>query len=270
MGGHARSQSLGKRRLGARPGPGPETTTTMFRILHDTWGEAACELHHSSAFQLLVAAILNTQSPRRRIVREVNRVTPHLFARYPTPRALARAGTEALEAIIRPTGFYRFKAKQLRAAARALIDEHDGEVPQTMGALARLPGVSRKVANVVLSNYFGVSVGMVVDIHVRRVSRRLGLTDASDAAGVERDLLALLPKERRIDVANEFIWHGRRVCHARNPTCDACPLASVCPSADGFLRARAADDGAILGADVGLGSNIDLGGIGSGDRGDRT
>lgn len=178
--------------------------------------------------------MLNAQSPDRRVAgrveRQVNRVTPELFARYPDAPTLAASAAEDLERIIRPTGFHRLKAANLRAMAQALCDRHDGQVPRTLGALCKLPGVTRKSANIVLGNYFGLSAGIVVDSHVRRVSQRLGLTDAHDARDVERDLAAVLPRARWIDLGNELIWHGERVCHAREPGCGECALAAECPS----------------------------------------
>lgn len=231
MGGHARSQTRLADRRTLRPLP--ERVARIIFILDGTWGEATCQLDHDNPFQLLVAAMLSAQSPNRRGSggdRQINRITPTLFARYPDARALAKADSAELQDLIRPTGFYRLKAANLRAMARALDERHGGEVPRTMGALGKLPGVTRKTANMVLGNYFGLAVGFIVDSHVRRVSRRLGLTDAHDARDVERDLMAAVPRDRWIDVANELIWHGERVCHAREPQCGACRLHGECPS----------------------------------------
>jgi endonuclease-3 len=191
------------------------------------WGEATCELDHEDAFQLLVATMLSAQTTDRR----VNQVTPALFARYPDVHALAGARPQDLELVIRPTGFYRMKARHLIAMARAVVERHGGEIPGTMGELVKLPGVARKTANVVLGTWFCVAAGVVVDTHVSRVSRRLGLTGHTDARDIERDLMALVPRERWIDVSHELIWHGRRICHARVPACEECALARLCPSA---------------------------------------
>lgn len=236
MGGNARSQTPLAHRQKRRPlrRPTDAQIDRIISILDRAWGQATCELDHDGPFQLLVAAILSAQSPDRRksgrVERVVNQVTPALFDRYPDARALAAADPGELERIIRPTGFYRLKASKLLSLAQALADRHGGEVPHTMGALGKLPGVTRKTANLVLGNFFGLTVGIAVDSHVRRVSRRLGLTRAHDARAVERDLMAVLPRVRWIDIANEITWHGERVCHPREPSCDACPLATECPS----------------------------------------
>lgn len=232
MGGKARSQTARASRRSTRPDGA--RVARIVEVLGQTWGQATCELVHRNAFELLVATILRSQSPARRvgdrIDRLVNQVTPALFARYPDAHALAEAEPRDLEPLIQPTGFYRLKARQLREVAEALVARHHGEVPRTLGKLLRLPGITRKTANAVLGNFFGISVGVVVDSHVRRVSQRLGLTAHHDAEAVERDLMAVLPRERWIDIANELIWHGQRVCHAREPACTSCALASDCPS----------------------------------------
>lgn len=240
MGGKAMDRSLSaasarqRSRTRVRPTPTPaaparpdaERVERIIAILRQTLGEAACEYEHDSAFQLLVATILGSQSTPLR----VNRVTPALFARYPDARALAQARPDELEAVIRPTGFYRFKAARLRQLAQVLCERHAGEVPRTLGALMRLPGVTRKTANAVLGDFFGLSRGFIVDPHVLRVSRRLGLTAAADPKAAERDLMALLPRERWIDLGNQLMWHGRRVCRVKQPRCHACALAPACPS----------------------------------------
>ena len=240
MGGKVRSQSSSARRTApVRPArrPSPPDRQRVARIvalLDESWGQATTGFDHDNAFQLRVAAMLGEHSADRRvgdrIARRVNQVTPALFARYRDANALARARTATLERIIRPTGFFRLKARNLRAMADALVSRHDGRVPRTMGELARLPGVTRETASAVLGNYFGIATGMVVDSHVRRVSQRLGFTEHSAAADVERALKALLPRARWIDLANELNWHGRHVCHAREPRCQECPLATECPS----------------------------------------
>lgn len=225
MGGKARSQSAKKPTGHERPSA--ERVAKILELLQEMWGEATCELDHENAFELLVATVLSAQTTDRR----VNQVTPALFERYPDAAALAQARVADIEELIRPTGFYRMKAKHIIAMARVLVDRHGGEVPRTMGALVKLPGVKRKTANVVLGTAFGISSGVVVDTHVQRVSRRLGLTDKTSATDIERDLMELIPKERWIDVAQELIWHGRRICHARTPACERCALPGVCPSA---------------------------------------
>lgn len=210
----------------------------MLQVLQQTWGHAHCELDHENAYQLLCATILSAQSTDRRI----NQVTPALFARYPDAFALAQADTRELEELIRSTGFYRMKGKYLREMAKAVVARHGGEIPRTMRQLVLLPGVARKTANVVLGVAFGTESGIVVDTHVQRVSRRLGLTAERDPVKIEQDLMALFPKPRWIDLSQQMIWHGRRVCHARKPSCDDCPLAPLCPSFS-LLRQDARKDG---------------------------
>ena len=161
----------------------------------------------------------------------VNQVTPALFAKYPTPAALARARTPELEAIIRPTGFFRNKARSLIGMAQALVAEHSGEVPASMEALRKLPGVGRKTANVILGNAFGLNEGVTVDTHVGRLSRLLGVTEETDPEKVELALMKLIPRDDWALVSHLLIFHGRRVCVARRPRCDACTLAKLCPSA---------------------------------------
>jgi endonuclease III len=182
--------------------------------------DATCELDHRSPYQLLVATILSAQCTDAR----VNLVTPEVFRRWPTPRALAEASQAEVEKVIRSTGFFRNKAKSLRGMARAIIERHRGEVPRTMEALLELPGVARKTANVVLGTAFGVATGVVVDTHVARLSARLGLTREREPVKIERDLMAVLPEEEWVGFAHRLIWHGRRVCAARKPRCGECPL----------------------------------------------
>jgi endonuclease-3 len=174
---------------------------------------------------LLVATILSAQCTDAR----VNLVTPALFARYPGPRDLAQASPADVEALIRSTGFYRNKARHLLGAARRIVDRHAGEVPRSLEELVELPGVARKTANVVLGNALGVEAGVVVDTHIGRLSRRLGLSAHNDPVKVERDLMALFPRERWTLLAHLLISHGRSVCTARNPRCDSCPLRDLCP-----------------------------------------
>ncbi|MDD5564975.1 MAG: endonuclease III [Thermoanaerobaculaceae bacterium] len=193
--------------------------------LATAYPDAACELDFADPFELLVATILSAQCTDAR----VNTVTPALFARFPDARALAAAGPEEVEALIRSTGFFHNKAKSLLGMARAVADRHDGEIPATMDALTQLPGVGRKTANVVLGTAFGLATGVVVDTHVGRLARRLGLTSEDDPEKIERDLMALFPPDAWVALGHRLILHGRRVCRARKPACDSCPLAALCP-----------------------------------------
>ena len=198
----------------------------MYDLLLQAYPDAHCELDHRSPLELLVATILSAQCTDKR----VNMVTPALFARYPTAEAFADADPAELEGMIKSTGFFRNKAKSILGMSAALVERHGGEVPATMEELVRLPGVGRKTANVVLGNAFGVDEGVVVDTHVARVSQRLGLTAAADPVKIEQDLMARVPRERWTMLAHLLIWHGRRVCEAKRPKCEACVLNDVCPS----------------------------------------
>ena len=188
--------------------------------------DAHCELDYKTPLQLLVATILSAQCTDKR----VNMVTPLLFRTFPTAAAIAEAPVEQLEEIIRSTGFFRNKAKSLIGLGKALVERHNGEVPDTMEELVKLPGVGRKTANVVLGNAFGRSEGVVVDTHVGRLSVRLGLTRETDPVKVERELMPLFPRDEWTNVAHVLIFHGRRVCDARAPRCDLCVVADICPS----------------------------------------
>ena len=205
---------------------GKKTVAQVLEVLATTWGHATCELDHDSAYQLLVATILSAQSTDRRI----NMVTPELFRRYPTPSALAAANPDELEELVRSTGFFRQKSKNLLAMARKVAGDFGGEIPRTMDELTALPGVARKTANVVLSTVFGIADGIVVDTHVKRLAGRLGLSQQKTPEKIERDLMAVIPKDRWIDFGQQLIWHGRRICHAKKPDCEHCPLAPLCPS----------------------------------------
>jgi endonuclease-3 len=200
---------------------------TVIRRLKKAYPDAKTELDHHSAWELLVATILSAQSTDK----GVNMVTPSLFARYPTPAALADANPDDVETLIKSTGFFRNKTKSIMGAARAIVERHGGEVPHTMEELTALPGVGRKTANVVLGNAFGVNVGIVVDTHVLRLSRRLGLTDNTDPVKVEQDLMAVVPRKTWALFSHLLIFHGRRVCFARKPACGECVLNDICPSA---------------------------------------
>jgi len=196
--------------------------------LRAIYPEAHCELDYSNPLELLVATILSAQCTDKR----VNIVTKALFERCRTVEDFAGISQEELEGIIRSTGFYRNKAKNIRAMAASLIDDHSGEVPRSLDALSALPGVGRKTANVVLGNAFGIDEGVVVDTHVTRLSHRLGLTKKIGAEKIEQDLIALFPREVWTNLSHWLIWHGRRRCTARKPDCPHCELRSVCPSAD--------------------------------------
>jgi endonuclease-3 len=199
--------------------------------LREAYPDAACALEHQSPFQLLVATILSAQCTDAR----VNMVTPELFARYPDAAAMSQASQKDLEEIIRSTGFYRNKAKAIRAASERIVETFGGSVPRSMEELLTLAGVARKTANVVLGVAYGFSEGVVVDTHVQRISRRLGLSRGKSPEEVERDLMALLPHEDWIDFAHLLIFHGRRTCVARKPLCADCPVIDLCPSGPYFL-----------------------------------
>jgi endonuclease-3 len=184
-------------------------------------------LAHGSAWELLVATILSAQATDE----TVNKVTPGLFARYPTVASFAAADRQELERAIHATGFFRSKARALQEAAQYLLDHYGGEVPDRMEDLVRLPGVGRKTANVVLGSYFGRNEGIVVDTHVSRLSRRLGLTKHQDPEKIEVDLMALVPVEEWTNFSHRLIYFGREVCTAKDPRCDVCELADLCPSA---------------------------------------
>ena len=204
-----------------------EHAAAVFDGLSTMYPDAHCELDYQNAFQLLVATILSAQCTDRR----VNMVTPVLFARYPDAAALAAARQEDIEEIIRSTGFFRNKARNLIAMAGAVVERHGSQVPASMDDLVRLPGVGRKTANVVLGNACGINAGVVVDTHVQRLSARLGLTSESDPEKIERVLMDLFERDRWTLLSHLLIWHGRRVCDARKPRCGECVLNSICPSA---------------------------------------
>lgn len=195
------------------------------RRLARAYPGANCSLDFASPFQLLIATILSAQCTDKR----VNIVTVGLFDRWPTAEALAAATQPQVEAVIRPTGFFRAKAKNIRGCCAALVARHGGQVPLTLEELVHLPGVGRKTANVVLGSGFGIPSGVVVDTHVGRISRRLGLTRHADAVRAERDLVAAIPKTHWIAFSHRMIEHGRTVCMARRPRCEACLLADLCP-----------------------------------------
>lgn len=193
--------------------------------LHDDYTGLGTALCFHGPFELLVATILSAQCTDDR----VNLVTPSLFARFPDAASFANGRSEDIERLIYTTGFFRNKTKNIQGAARMLLEEFAGRVPDTMAELIRLPGVSRKTANVVLSHGFGKAEGVAVDTHVFRVSKRLDLSRAPDPEGIEMDLLRLAPRERWSEIADTFIWHGRRVCRARSPRCLDCTVLDLCP-----------------------------------------
>ena len=195
------------------------------RVLAETYPEAKCELDFDDPFQLLVVTVLSAQTTDRR----VNAVRPALFAAYPDAVAMAAAERERLEAIIQPTGFFRAKTESLLKLSQALVERYDGQVPARLEDLVTLPGVGRKTANVVLGNAFGIP-GITVDTHFGRLSRRLGFTEETDPVKAEHAVGALFPKKDWTMLSHHLIWHGRRVCHARNPACGACPVAKWCPA----------------------------------------
>jgi endonuclease III len=197
-----------------------------YRRLSAMYPDAHCALVHEDPYQLLVATILSAQCTDKR----VNMVTPALFERYPDAAALADANPDELEDAIRSTGFFRNKTKSLLGMARVAVEQHGGNVPDTMEELTKLPGVGRKTANVVLGNAFGKNVGIVVDTHVTRLSNRLGLTRETDAVKIEEDLMPLFPPEQWTMVSHLLIEHGRQICIARAPQCVICPLNDICPS----------------------------------------
>ena len=194
-------------------------------ILAVHYPETKPALDFTDPFELLIATILSAQSTDA----QVNKVTPILFSRYPDPKLLAEAETAEIESIIHSTGFFRSKARAIQGCARVIEKDFGGRVPGGMEDLVRLPGVGRKTANVVLGSAFGTP-GVVVDTHVRRVAKRLGLTEASDPEKIEGDLMRLLPKKDWTPFSHRMIFHGRRICHARRPRCPECPLGRLCPS----------------------------------------
>jgi endonuclease-3 len=197
----------------------------LIEALRRTYPEAHCELNYTNPLELLVATILSAQCTDQR----VNQVTADLFRRYRTAADYANAPPGELEQAIKSTGFYRNKARSLRACCRELVERHGGEVPRSLEALTQLPGVGRKTANVVLGNAFGLNEGLVVDTHVARLAQRLDLTRQRDPLKIEQDLLPLVPRELWTHFSHWLIWHGRRRCFARKPDCAGCEIAHLCP-----------------------------------------
>ncbi|MBW4556454.1 MAG: endonuclease III [Trichormus sp. ATA11-4-KO1] len=194
--------------------------------LQSLYPDATCSLNYATPVQLLVATILSAQCTDER----VNKVTPALFARFPDAASLANADLEELENLVRSTGFYRNKAKNIQAACRMIVSEFDSVVPNQMEQLLKLPGVARKTANVVLAHAYGINSGVTVDTHVKRLSQRLGLTKYPDPIRIEKDLMALLPQPDWENWSIRLIYHGRAICKARSPACEACQLSDLCPT----------------------------------------
>src|SRR3989442_8310186 len=203
-----------------------ERVRKIIRLLKGASPDEKCSLNHSNPFELLVATILSAQCTDER----VNIVTADLFRKYRKPEDYLKVSEKELQRDIRTTGFFRNKTKSIQGTAKVLTEQYGGEVPETIEELLELPGVARKTANVVLGNAFGISSGIVVDTHVTRLSRRLGLTTNKQAEKIERDLIELVPKKDWIDFAHLMIYHGRRICKARKPLCEKCVIEKYCPS----------------------------------------
>ncbi len=203
-----------------------QRTRKIIRLLKRAYPEAKCSLNHSNAFELLIATILSAQCTDAR----VNIVTQDLFRKYRKPEDYLKVSEKELQQDIRTTGFFRNKTKSIQGTAKALSEQYRGKVPQTMDQLLELPGVARKTANVVLGNAFGISAGVVVDTHVTRLSRRLGLTTQKTAEKIELDLIAIVPKKDWVIFPHLLIAHGRAICKARNPLCAECVVEQLCPS----------------------------------------
>lgn len=217
-----KSTSSGRKKSGGRNRA--EQAAQVARILKETYPVAECALVHKSPYELVVATILSAQCTDAR----VNMTTPALFKKYPTARHLADSTQEDVERIVKPLGFFRAKATNIRGMAKALVEEHGGELPRTLDAMVKLPGVGRKTANVVLGVAFGMPTGVVVDTHVRRLTNLIGLVGSKDPVKIEQELVKLLPPEEWIDFSHRLIHHGRKICIARRPKCPECPLLPVC------------------------------------------
>jgi endonuclease-3 len=217
----------GKRGKTAKP-LAPERVAAILDGLKKAYPKAVCALNHRSAWELLVATILSAQCTDVR----VNLVTPDLFKTFATPKAMAAASLPELEELVRTTGFFRNKAKSIKGAGQVVTEEFGGKVPQTMEEMLRIPGAARKTANVVLGSWYGIAVGVVVDTHVLRLSRRLELTKETTPQKVEQDLMRVIPQTKWIDFSHEMIFHGRQICIARKPKCADCTLERLCNSGD--------------------------------------
>jgi endonuclease-3 len=213
---------------GQAAGTDPKRVAAILAKLDEAYPDAACELKHENAFQLLISTILSAQCTDVR----VNQVAETLYKKYPTPQAFAYATPSELEQDIRPTGFFRNKTKSIMGASKAVIEKFRGQVPRTMEEILTLPGVARKTANVVLGTAYGIPSGIVVDTHVQRLSNRLDLTRNEDPKKIELDLMQIIPKDKWIKFSHQIIWHGRRVCQARKPKCAECNMESLCYAKD--------------------------------------
>ena len=202
----------------------------VVELLEKEHPDAKIALHYTNPLELLVATILSAQCTDER----VNMVTKKLFKKYTKAEDYANADLKALEQDIRSTGFYRNKAKNIKKCCQLLVEKYNSRVPRTMDELLELPGVARKTANIVLSNAYGIIEGVAVDTHVRRLAQRLGLTESDDPAKIEADLMNIIPRDKWMRITDLLIFHGRRICVARNPKCDACVLNKICPSAFTF------------------------------------
>src|SRR5208337_4764012 len=223
-----RKQAAKKQPQAQRGDLAPDRIAAILKALDEAYPNVECALSHSTPWELLVATILSAQCTDAR----VNMVTPELFRRFPTPAALAAAPLNQIEEIIRTTGFFHNKAKSIQGAARKIVDEFSGKVPQTLSELITIPGAARKTANVVLGVCFGKAEGIVVDTHVFRIARRLGLAKGDTAEKVEQELMHVIPRDRWISFSHQIIHHGRQVCTARNPKCNSCNLEPLCRSKD--------------------------------------
>jgi endonuclease-3 len=197
----------------------------IYRQLSKSYPNVRCELDYNSAFQLLVATVLSAQCTDKR----VNQTTPALFKKYPNPKKMAKADLKDIQRLVKPTGFFRAKAKNIKALSNKIMEDFDGDVPSNLEDLITLPGVGRKTANVVLGHAFGIP-GITVDTHFGRLSRRFGWSKQSDPVKVEFEVGELIAEKEWTNLSQRMIWHGRRVCHSRKPACGACPLAKLCPS----------------------------------------
>jgi endonuclease-3 len=197
----------------------------IYRQLTKNYPNVRCELDYNSAFQLLVATVLSAQCTDKR----VNQTTPDLFKKYPNPKKMAKADLKDIQRLVKSTGFFRAKAKNIKGLSIKIMEEFDGDVPSNLEDLITLPGVGRKTANVVLGHAFGIP-GITVDTHFGRLSRRFGWSKQSDPVKVEFEVGELIPEKEWTNLSQRMIWHGRRVCHARKPACGACPIAKLCPS----------------------------------------
>ncbi|MBZ5527342.1 MAG: endonuclease III [Acidobacteriia bacterium] len=206
----------------------PRRVAAILAGLDAAYPAASCELRHDNPFQLLIATILSAQCTDVR----VNAVTKTLFAKYRTPKDFAYASPAEIEQEVRPTGFFRNKTKSIIGASKAIVEKFGGQVPRTMEEILTLPGVARKTGNVVLGTAYGIASGVVVDTHVIRISRRLGLSKHEDPKKIEQDLMGIIPREKWILLSHQIIWHGRRVCYARKPNCRDCNLESLCHAKD--------------------------------------